>query len=80
MSASIIPFLDDRAVFDDAITRAMGEAYDKTLHALHDRGQPDVVKEALAKRIIEIAKTGEREPDQMYKRALAAFGLDREVS
>jgi hypothetical protein len=80
VSGSIIPFLDGGAVFDEAATRAMGMAYDDMLLALNDRGQPHVVKEALAKRIIAIAKTGERDPDKIYKRALAAFGFDREIS
>jgi hypothetical protein len=82
MSATITPFLDDRAAFDDAATHAMGEAYDRAILALDakDRGRPSVVQEALAKRIIEIAKTGERKPDQIYQQALAAFGLDRDAS
>jgi hypothetical protein len=79
MSASIISFLNKDVAFDDAAIRVMGEAYDKALAALHDQGQPTVVREALARRIIEIAKMGERDPDKIYKRALAAFGLGRDL-
>ena len=38
-------------------------------------GQPDIVKEIIAKRIVEIAKTGERDPVQLCERALAALGF-----
>ncbi len=53
----------------------MGEAYDKARKMLHDKGQPDVVQEIIARRIVEVAMTGERDPDQLAKRALQAFGI-----
>jgi hypothetical protein len=74
--STIIPFLKDGS-FDPDTTRAMGEAFDRARKQLHDRGQPDVVQEIIARRIIDIARTGERDPDTMCKRALAAFGIDR---
>ena len=49
----------------------MGQAYDKA------RGQPAIVNEIIARRIIEIAKTGERDPDELCERMLSAFGMDR---
>ena len=39
----------------------MGEAFDAACEGLQDGGQPDLVRE-IAKRIIEAAKKGEREP------------------
>jgi hypothetical protein len=45
---------------------------------LHDRGQPQVVQEIIAKRIIDIAMTGERDPDELARRALQALGLTPE--
>jgi hypothetical protein len=62
------PVLDDRA------TRAMGEAFEAACKDLDEAGQSSVVYEAVAKRIIEIAKSGERDPSQLRKRALTAFG------
>jgi hypothetical protein len=53
----------------------MGEAYDKARKALHDKGQPPVVQEIIAKRIIAIAAKGERNPDELARRALQALGL-----
>jgi len=77
MTADIVPFLKDRA-FDAEATRVMGEAYDKARKMLHDRGQPHVVQEIIAKRIIDIAATGERDPDELARRALQAVGLKSE--
>jgi hypothetical protein len=75
MGADIIPFLKDR-VFDTDATKAMGEGYDKARRMLHDRGQPHIVQEIIAKRIIDIAMAGERDPDELARRALLALGLD----
>jgi hypothetical protein len=64
-------------VFDPDLnlTSAMGEAFERACKSLHDMGQPDIVKEIIAKRIVEVAKTGERDPVQLCERALAALGL-----
>ena len=56
-------------VLDDQATRAMGEAFEAACKDLDEAGQSSVVYEAVAKRIIEIAKSGERDPS-----ALTAFG------
>jgi hypothetical protein len=76
VSTTIVPFLKDGS-FDPETTRAMSEAFDKARKLLHDRGQPDVVLEVIARRIIEITRGGERNPDVMCKQALATFGIDR---
>ena len=75
MSDTIIPFL--RGNLDPEATRVMGRAYDTFCAMLHDKGQPLVVEEVIATRIIEIAKTGERDPDTICQRVLTAFGLER---
>ena len=73
--ADILPFLMGRS-FDPETTRIMGEAFDTARHGLHDRGQPAVVQEIIAKRIIDIAATGERDPRQLAQQALKALGID----
>jgi hypothetical protein len=73
MTADIVPFLRGRS-FDDEATRVLGEAYDKARAMLHDSGQPLVVQEVIAKRIIDIATTGERDPDELARRALYELG------
>jgi hypothetical protein len=65
------------SVFDDHATKAMGEAFDAARKDLDEAGQPSVVYEAVAKRIIEVAKSGERDPNQLRDRALTAFGHKR---
>ena len=48
--ASISPFLP-RGVFDDRATQILGQAFDAACKELHDTGQPEIVREVLAKRI-----------------------------
>ena len=74
--ANISRFLQGRS-FDPETIRVMGLAYDKATRGLHDTGQPVLVQEVIAKRIIDIAGTGERNPDQLAKRALEALGVER---
>ncbi len=66
------------SVFDDQATKAMGEAFEAACKDLDEAGQPSVVYEAVAKRIIEMAKSGERDPNQLRHKALTAFGSSRE--
>jgi len=73
---SILPFVP-RGVFDDATTRIMGEAFDAACKALHDTGQPAVVQEVMAKRIIAAARRGERDVTRLRNTALSALGKDR---
>jgi hypothetical protein len=72
--ADIFPFFRG-AAFDQDATRAMGEAFDRACHSLHDIGQPDLVREIIAKRIIEVSRNGERDPDELCVRALQALGF-----
>jgi hypothetical protein len=77
---SIVRFIKEAevgSVFDDHATKAMGEAFEAACKDLDEAGQPSVVYEAVAKRIIEIAKSGERDPNQLRDRALTAFGHKR---
>jgi hypothetical protein len=62
------------AVFDDSAIKVMGEAFDAACKDLHDAGQPDIVYEVVATRIIEAAKSGERDPEKLRVWALTAFG------
>jgi hypothetical protein len=63
--------------FDPEVIEVMGQAYDKAKRRLHDTGQPALVQEVIARRIIDIAATGERDPDQIARRALEALGVER---
>jgi hypothetical protein len=61
-------------VFDDHATKVMGDAFDAACKDLHDTGQPSIVYEVVATRIIEAAKSGERDPERLRDWALTAFG------
>jgi hypothetical protein len=76
MSVDILSFLDNRS-FDAEATHAMGLAYDKARRLLHDTGQPEVVQEIIARRVIEIALTGERDPDIIAEKTLLGFGIEK---
>jgi hypothetical protein len=48
--ANLLPFFPN-AAFDHNATRAMGKAFDRACHSLHDIGQPDLVREIIANEI-----------------------------
>jgi hypothetical protein len=72
--ASILPFIRKAdTVFDDRITRIMGEAFDGAREELHDTGQPSIVYEVIAKRIIDAVRGGERDVMRLRNVGLAAL-------
>jgi hypothetical protein len=54
--ASILPFIKKETVFDDAATRVMGDAFDAVCKSLRDKGQPEIVYEVIARRIMKPPK------------------------
>jgi len=76
---SITPFLSQHA-FDPEITKLMGQAYDAAFGELGDRTPPALLKEIIAKRIIEAAEQGERDPKRLCASALDSLGLRGRVS
>ena len=70
--SAVVPFLP-RNVFDDAATRLIGEAFDAACKELHDTGQPELVHEVMAKRIIAAAADGERNVARLRDIALAGL-------
>jgi hypothetical protein len=77
--AIVLQFIRNKSDFDDEATRLMGEAFDALCKDLHDTGQPALVQEIIAKRIIKAAKKGERDPARLRAAGLAALGYDREA-
>ena len=65
--------------FDDETMRVMGEAFDRVCDALGNFGEGVTVREIIAKRIIEVAKTGERNPSNFYRQALKDVRRRRNV-
>ena len=57
--ATVLPFARSIFDFDDEATRLIGEAFDAACgDDLHDTGQHALVREIIAKRIVEAAKKG----------------------
>jgi hypothetical protein len=77
--AQIIKFLRPVGSFDPEALKVLGKAYDMALAALHDAGQPELVQEVIARRIIKAAKKGERDPAALCAIALAAFNSDKSM-
>jgi hypothetical protein len=75
--ASILPFIRLRSDFDDEATRIMGEAFDAACSELPDTENLAITHEVVAKRIIEAARKGERDPVRLRDTALAALGIGR---
>jgi hypothetical protein len=69
---SILPFVP-RVVFDDADTCIMGEAFDAACEEVRDAGQPPVVREVMARRIIDAARAGERDVNRLREAALSGL-------
>jgi hypothetical protein len=71
----ILRFIDKDSlvgVFDDRATKVIGEAFDAACKHLDGAGQHTY--EVIARRIIEAAKSGERDPEKLRDWALTAFG------
>jgi len=65
--------LHPRRVFDDAAMRAMGVAFDQACDALGNFGTGVTVREIMAKRVVDVAKRGERNPARLCQQALDAL-------
>ena len=76
--SNILPFLRE-AVFDPETTKVMSEAFDMACLALAGHGDIARLQQDLAKRIIQHAQYGERDPARLCDAALSALGFDRKT-
>jgi hypothetical protein len=60
--------------FDPEACIVLRSAFEKARKSLHDKGQPHLVRQVIAERIIAAAKLGERDPDRLCETALRALG------
>ena len=65
----ISPFLNGNR-FDPETRRVLGFAFEMVCIALRVEGSDDFVKQAIAAKIIELAKAGECNPDVLCEQAL----------
>ena len=72
----ITPFLDGTK-FDLEAKRVLGVAFEMARVALRLADRGDLTNEIIAKRTIELAKAGERNPDLLCEGVLKEFGERR---
>jgi len=70
---NIIQLFHNADLDEDSI-QVLSHAYDKACRSMHDRGQPYLVSEIIAQRMIALARAGERDPDKLCASALMALG------
>lgn len=61
------------AAFDQAEVVILLDAYVRACRALHDRGQPDIVTDVIAERLITLAKAGQWDPQKLSEGALGTL-------
>jgi len=61
--------------FDAAAMNAIAAAYHDTIRELGLTGRIDPITEIVARKIIDIAQTGERDPARIQTRVLSGLGL-----
>ncbi len=69
----ILQFIRPYDVFDSETLTILGDAYDKAMGSLHDRGQPQIVRETIALRMFDLASKGERDRERLCKAALTGL-------
>jgi hypothetical protein len=62
-------YLDDQS-FDPETVRLMGVAFEIALATLRPSEYTDPLREVVARKIIELAKAGERDPERLCEGAL----------
>jgi hypothetical protein len=62
--------------FDDDVIRAMGAALELACKSLPHPCHNEVARDLIAKRIVEAASTGERDPAKLSEGALHALSVD----
>jgi hypothetical protein len=66
--------------FDDEATLAMGAAFDRACISLGRSARHDSARELIAKRIIETATKGERDPVRLHSQVFMRFWMPDSVS
>jgi hypothetical protein len=56
-----------RPLFGPEMARIMGDVFERVTRSLHDTGQPDLIKEVIAKRTIDAVRRGIRDPGRALR-------------
>lgn len=71
---TIVQFIKDQSVFEPEATQAMSAAFDEACRALKLAEGATREREAVAVRIIELARRGERDPIRLSQTVLRDAG------
>jgi hypothetical protein len=71
----ILAFSNGPVVFDPEVTHTMGVAFDEVCRALFVPDNAKMVRQAIAEKIIEHARGGERDSDRLRDAVLKRIGL-----
>ena len=67
-----------REIIAPEILSAIREAWSRATDSLHDTGQPALVREIIAGRILRLARNGELDPRKLCEEALKGLGIHSE--
>jgi hypothetical protein len=70
--AKVAPIFQD-AAFEPEVTQAMAAAFDKACQSVKGHPREILLKDAIARRIIELARQGEHDPVRLSELALKAL-------
>ena len=68
----VAPIFQD-AAFEPEVTQAMAAAFDKACQSVKGHPREILLKDAIARRIIELARQGEHDPVRLSELALKAL-------
>ena len=68
------------SAFDPEEITCMTAAYEDALRVLQLANRQDPITELVAKKIIEVAQVGERDPERLREKALNGLGINLEKS
>jgi hypothetical protein len=63
----------ETASADPATVRLLCAAYDRAVKELRDSGQPEIVNEIIAQKILQLCEQGERDFDRLVSGALSGL-------
>jgi hypothetical protein len=75
---AILRFIAEGAFGPDEIA-AMTDAYEAALIVLRLTDRDDPITELIAKAVIEVARSGERDPIQIAEHAIRGLGIERPI-
>jgi hypothetical protein len=65
--------LTPQGCFDPEATKIMGDLFDDMIRSLEQFGRPRIIQEAITRHVIAVARSGERDPEVIWERVLAAM-------